>query len=254
MSSAVTKPADKPDARQDQARNPPLSACAQITPKTADEYLVDGRLLGLNTAPATTLGHAATLATLATTTTTATAATLTPEAPAATVAATAAVTTTTALTLAAVAAGDGLETVVRRSGGGGGSGSRSGFGRLRVVVGPGLGGGGGGGGGRAGLGLAGLARDLDVHPLLGGGQLVARVPLALAGRVGGLVADLGVAGGRTGGGAARGRVRRRRRMAVGQRRGGTLVDLGQAGVGDGRVGLWLLLGLDGGLGLGFGVG
>ena len=121
----MTKPADKPDARQDQARNLP-SACAQITPKTADEYLVDRKLLGLDTATAAALGHAAALAT------TTTAATLTTEASTATVAATAAV--TAALTLATVAARHRLETVVRRSGSG-----RSGFGRrLRVVVSPGL--------------------------------------------------------------------------------------------------------------------
>jgi hypothetical protein len=193
------------------------------------------KLLGLDTAPAAALGHATALAT------TTTAATLTPEAPAATVAATSAVATTT-LTLATVAARDGLETVISRSCGGG----RSGFGCLRVIVSPRLRGRGRGGGGRAGLSLAGLAGDLDVHPLLGSGQLIAGIPLALAGCVGRLVGNLGVArgGARS---SARGRVRRR--VAVGQRGSGTLVDFSQARVGDGRVGLWVLLRLDGGLGL-----
>jgi hypothetical protein len=152
-----------------------------------------------------------------------------------------------ALTITAVAAGNRLEAVV-------GGGGRAGLG-LRVVVGPGLrvrrr----GGRGGEARLGLAGLARDFDVDPLLGcGGCLVARVPLALACGVGGVIGDVGVAGrgAARGGGDFLG-------VAVGEDGRGALVDLGQCGISDCRVGLGLLLGLDrlglGGLGSRLGLG
>ena len=125
-----------------------------------------------------------------------------------------------------------LEPVALVSGGLGGCGG----GWLRVVVGPGLGvGRGGGGGGPAGLGLAGVAAD--VHPLLGLGEVVdglVGVPLVLGGGVGGVVGDVARAG--DGG-------RCLLRVTVGERLGGTLVDLGKTGVGDGRVGGGSLLGL-----------
>lgn len=127
---------------------------------------------------------------------------------------------------------------------------------LGVVVSPGLGigrrSGRRRGGGNARLGFAGLARDLDVDPLLGGGHLVAGVPLALSGGIRGAVGNVGVAGG---GAAGRGLLD----VPVCESGGGALLDLGQAGISDGRVGLGLGLGLDGlgrlgGLGGGFALG
>lgn len=170
----MTTPADKPDGRQDQARN---AFPVRVSPSEGDER---SGLLGLEliTATAGARGHAARAATAAT-------ATLTTEATAATVTAAAAVAT---LAIAAVAAWHRLEAVVGR-------GSRGSLGRLRVVVGPGLGVvGRSRGGSDARLRLARLARDLNIHPLLRRRHLGAGIPLALAGSVGGVVGDVGVAG------------------------------------------------------------
>jgi len=187
-------------------------------------------LLGLEliTTPAGARSHAARAAA-------ATTATLTTEATTATVAATTAVAT---LAVAAVAAGHRLEAVV-------GSSRRGSLGRLGVVVGPGLGVvGRSRRGGDACLRLARLARDLDVHPLLRRRHLRARVPLALTGSVGGVVGDVRVAG------SSAAQRRLLGGLSVGQGGRGTIFNLGQAGVGDGRVGLGLLLGLDRSLGVG----
>ena len=206
-------------------------------------------LLMLITTPARARRRHAT-ATVRATTTAAT--TITTESTATTTVA--AATAPAALTVpTTVAALHRLEAVVGRGGSLGTS--------LGVVVSPGLGigrrSGRRRGGGNAGLGLAGLARDLDVDPLLGGGHLVAGVPLALAGGIRGAVGNVGVAGGSAaGGGAAGGGLLD---VSVCESGGGALLDLGQAGISDGRVGLGLGLGLDGlgrlgGLGGGFALG
>ena len=115
-----------------------------------------------------------------------------------------------------------------------------------MVVGPGLGVGRRSRGGvDARLRLAGVARDRHVHPLLRHGHLGADIPLALARCVGGVISNVGVAGGP----AAQ---RRLLGVAVGQGNGGTFVNLGQARIGDGGVGLGFLLGFDGSLGVGVG--
>lgn len=173
-------------------------------------------------------GHAAARATAAASTTLATE-------PA--TAAVAAATTVAALAVAAVATRHRLEAVV-----GGRGGSRTAL-SLGVVVGPRLRVGRRSGcRGKTRLRLARLARDLDVHPLLRARHVVARVPLALAGGVGRVIRNVGIAGGAAGRGLLD--------VAVGQGDGRALLDLGQAGISDRRVGLGLLLGLDSSLSVG----
>ena len=138
-----------------------------------------------------------------------------------------------------------LETII-----GGSSRRGSSFG-LGVIVSPGLVVGWrrrlGRGGGHAGLGLAGLAGNLDVDPLLRLCHAGAGIPLTLAGGVGSAVGNICIgrntSSGRSLFSAA----------AVGQGSGGTVFNLGKAGVGNRGVSLdlvLLLLGRLGGLGIG----
>ena len=103
--------------------------------------------------------------------------------------------------------------------------------------------------GRGGRGslktLLGLSRiALDLNPLLGTGHVGSRsrgrarsIPAALGSRVGSAVTSIGL-----GGSTASSRLLFG--VSVGQSNGGTIVNLGEAGVGNGKIGLGLLLGLD----------
>lgn len=106
--------------------------------------------------------------------------------------------------------------------------------------------------------LLGLGRiALDLNPLLGTGQIgrgrgrARGIPTALSSGVGGAVTGIGLSGGTASSRLLLG-------VSVGQGNSGAIVDFGEASVGDSRIGLGFLLGLDslrlGGLALGRGLG
>lgn len=96
------------------------------------------------------------------------------------------------------------------------------------------------GGGEASLRLGRVAGHLHVHPLLGHGHVVASVPLRLARQIGGAVADVSVGRHAVDWGLG---------VSVGERGVVRGLDLGQASVCDGRVGLGELGRLDRSFGL-----